>query len=763
MFRPAAGEVKPTPPGGIPPVAQWSETFQRLGPEELAELLAQIEAKHPDLYAKWSLSYLHARALLEDNEPADAAQKLAPYLAPNHPWRDLALYHQAEIHDARDEHAQASQIRHELIFKYAKSVYRDVAIDEETEHLATLADTKPLLAFATRLGATVDAKQRRELDARLVEALVREGQLDRAMQSGFALLKAGTTDDASDRVSRSLDRPELIRKMTPEQLATMGESFRNHRHFDRAVALLTLAVPKLPARFDDLQFALGRSYFGAEQFVEAQQTYQRGAAMTKVPKEKVQFLWHAARCAQLRNDDATAERLMTAAIAVPGKFPATLAALTQRIRTRIEAKRFGEAAGDVVLLRKMAGNERALLEGTLAYALGMLAANNPGVALSALNTIPPALMDEYDRPELAYWRARALEGSNPPAAFAEYLKVLRASVPTHYAYFARQRLDSAAMAPKLAQELQKREAQVAALVGAKKYADAKPLQTDRILLSSKDRVKQLQVMTAIYRELPAYREILELTPKSLPVFPIDDPDRATLLMAMGLYDEAVDQIESRYALRPRQDGLTRSLALNRGMASRESIYAVEVLMKTIPDDYLPDLLPQTVRQLLYPRYFYDFISADAERFKADPTLVLSIMREESRFNPRAKSEAAARGLLQFIITTARDIGRDVGLVEVDPEDLYDPRIIIRLGAKYVAELAEQLGGNRYRVAAAYNAGPKQVALWSRLQAAPGDDYFLSSVNFDETKHYIRKVMNSYERYREWYGAGGAAGGLRAEP
>ena len=170
-----------------------------------------------------------------------------------------------------------------------------------------------------------------------------------------------------------------------------------------------------------------------------------------------------------------------------------------------------------------------------------------------------------------------------------------------------------------------------------------------------------------------------------------------------------------------------------------------------------------MRQLLYPRYFYDFIAGDAKRYEADPTLVLSIMREESRFNPRAKSQAAARGLLQFIITTARDIGRDVGLVDVDPEDLYDPRVIIRLGAKYIAELSEQFGGNRYRAAAAYNAGPKQVAVWNRIQAGNGDDYFLTAVNFDETKHYVRKVMNSYERYRSIYGDSAPVGGLRVEP
>jgi soluble lytic murein transglycosylase len=183
----------------------------------------------------------------------------------------------------------------------------------------------------------------------------------------------------------------------------------------------------------------------------------------------------------------------------------------------------------------------------------------------------------------------------------------------------------------------------------------------------------------------------------------------------------------------------------------------------VPRDYVPQLLPLTVRELLYPRYFYEAIADDATKFGADPALVLSIMREESRFNPRAKSEAAARGLLQFIITTARDIGRQIGLVDVSPDDLYDPRVIIRLGAKYISTLSQQHGGNRYAVAAAYNAGPHQTALWTRLAPAAGDDYFLSSINFDETKQYVRKVMNSYERYVEIYGNGAPAGGVRVEP
>ena len=766
VFRPAAGEVRPAPPvRGVPPAGQWTQTFLELDPAALTELLGQIEARQPELYRKYSLAYLHARALVDTDDGDAAAQKLAPFLEKGHPFRKLALYHRAAIATG----AEASGYRTALIVEYPDSIYRDEAIDEELEYLASLGDPKPLIAFAEKIAPTATTDRRREMSARIVEALVEEKQLEAAFTRGLALLQGGAADDAADRVSRSLDRPEILSRLDPAQLALFGETFQQHRHFDRAVALLQLAISKTPktvpaTRVDELRFALGRSHFGAEQYGDAQFVYLRAANSTADPRMRATFFWHAARAEQLRNEDEIAEMLMTQAIAVKGNFPATLAAITQRLRTRIQQRRFNEALADYTLIKRIAGKERAFVEASLALAVGNLGMGRAAYAHGILAAVPRNQLDPYDRAEFAYWSARALEKSDPPASFRAYLDVLRSEVPTHFAYFARTRLDSPAMAANLARELAIREAQVPNLMAAKKFDLAKDIQTDRILLSSRDREKQLRILTAIYRELPNYRAVLELAPKALPRFPdvdVNDPD--SLLMAMGLHDEAVPAIEKRFPLAPAREALTRSYALHLGAASKPSIYAIEVMMKRVPRDYHPDLLPLAVRQLLYPRYFYGFIAADAKSYDTDPALLLAIMREESRFNPRAKSQAAARGLLQFIITTARDIGRDVGLVDVDAEDLYDPRVIIRLGAKYLSELSEEFGGNRYRIAAAYNAGPKQVALWSRMQPAAGDDYFLTAVNFDETKHYIRKVMNSYERYTEIYGEAGPKGGLRVEP
>src|SRR4029450_7354113 len=125
----------------------------------------------------------------------------------------------------------------------------------------------------------------------------------------------------------------------------------------------------------------------------------------------------------------------------------------------------------------------------------------------------------------------------------------------------------------------------------------------------------------------------------------------------------------------------------------------------------------------YPRYFWERVVAESAKYGADPRLVLSVMREESRFDLRAKSPAAARGLLQFIIGTARSVGQKLGLMDVQPEDLYQADVIIPLGAKYLADLVREFGGDRYEAVAAYNAGPPQARLWARLAASEPDAFY----------------------------------------
>ena len=74
--------------------------------------------------------------------------------------------------------------------------------------------------------------------------------------------------------------------------------------------------------------------------------------------------------------------------------------------------------------------------------------------------------------------------------------------------------------------------------------------------------------------------------------------------------------------------------------------------------------------------------------------------------------------------------------------------MIPLGSKYLGDLQRDFDGNLLKAAAAYNAGPRQAALWSRLAPSAADDAFFASISFAETRRYVAQVLASYDRYRE---------------
>lgn len=756
------------------PVESWTARFrEREAKGAWAGLDADLDVirqSNLDLYGRYHLGYLHARAKIAHDDLEGGRKALEPYLADGNPLRDLALYYAAQVADAQGKKDDGAHLRETLVTEFPKGTYRQAALDELTTLVSAQGDPQAIAGLADKVRGTVDAAVARDLESREIAARAAKHD-ESAIKDGLHFLRAGNVaDDAAERVASALDRPRWLDKLAPDDLVLIGESARNARHFDRAVELLRRALPQLPAKRDDLLFSIGRADFGREHYADAEKAYLEGAQGARDGEAKANFLYNAARCAQLLGDDARAEKDLTSAIPPGGKTTRASSTLTQRLRIRIQQKRLVEAQSDLRTVQTRFGTTHAVVEAVVAYAIGAIGAGKPALATRELERIKPRLLDKKDVPEIQYWKARAVEAADPRLASRIYLKVLRADTPTHFAFFARRRLAQEPLASRLRDEAGARAAEVQRLLDAGQVDAARAAQTDAALLAPPDQeAAELSRLAGIYRRSDTYRSILEMPEPEYPRFPLfaadnpAEPARIDLLLAMGLFDDANDLILTRYPLHPLAQGIARAEALRRGGASRASIYAVEVSREDIPDDFVPQLLPRLVRELLYPRYFYDVIAAQSQKYAADPQLVLSIMREESRFNPRAKSAAAARGLLQFIITTARDVGKAIGLVQVSPEDLYDPKVVIQLGSKYIADLLGQFEHDGYKAAAAYNAGPNQARLWARMAPAAGDDMFLSSINFDETKDYVRKVLNSYERYGEIYENHPASGGVRPEP
>jgi soluble lytic murein transglycosylase len=154
----------------------------------------------------------------------------------------------------------------------------------------------------------------------------------------------------------------------------------------------------------------------------------------------------------------------------------------------------------------------------------------------------------------------------------------------------------------------------------------------------------------------------------------------------------------------------------------------------------------------YPAPYREALLREATGRGVDPRLVLAIMRQESGFRPRAKSPAAARGLLQLTIETATKYAAHVGLNNLHDEDLYRPETSILLGSEYIAELSRMFPDSPEAVVASYNGGEDNVARWIKRARQHDAGVFTAEVGFDETKAYVNKVMANYRAYKQLYTA-----------
>ncbi|WP_373531415.1 transglycosylase SLT domain-containing protein [Vampirovibrio sp.] len=157
-------------------------------------------------------------------------------------------------------------------------------------------------------------------------------------------------------------------------------------------------------------------------------------------------------------------------------------------------------------------------------------------------------------------------------------------------------------------------------------------------------------------------------------------------------------------------------------------------------------------KLLYPLYFSDRISGAAVRNKLDPFLIQSLMREESYFNEFAISTSNARGLMQLLPSTAKEVAGWEGLSNFQTSDLFSPDMNIRLGSRYLAHLHSLFSGNAMPAVGAYNGGPNAMKRWVQGSSSFNNDpdFFVEKIPYEQSRDYIKKVFTSYWNYSRLY-------------
>ena len=145
--------------------------------------------------------------------------------------------------------------------------------------------------------------------------------------------------------------------------------------------------------------------------------------------------------------------------------------------------------------------------------------------------------------------------------------------------------------------------------------------------------------------------------------------------------------------------------------------------------------------LRFPLAYEHLYRQAATRTGLSLPLLMGLSRQESLFRVNARSSAGARGLMQLMPATAREVARQLGISQPSSSDLYQPELNIALGSKYLADRLAAGNGNRALAAAAYNGGPGNLNKWLKAYGDQPLDLFIESIRFHETREYVKLVLS----------------------
>jgi soluble lytic murein transglycosylase len=175
-------------------------------------------------------------------------------------------------------------------------------------------------------------------------------------------------------------------------------------------------------------------------------------------------------------------------------------------------------------------------------------------------------------------------------------------------------------------------------------------------------------------------------------------------------------------------------------AAQDGLATFQILSKTLSQ--YPELKTLGTLKIFYPKWYYAQIQKAAEQNALDPLLVLSLVRQESAFNPGAVSRVGARGLMQLMPKTARQINK-----KLHKADLLNAEKNIKAGTVYFAGLVKRYNGNVALALAAYNAGYGAVDKWVARYKVSNPILFADLIPYRETREYVGSILRNLYWYQ----------------
>lgn len=227
--------------------------------------------------------------------------------------------------------------------------------------------------------------------------------------------------------------------------------------------------------------------------------------------------------------------------------------------------------------------------------------------------------------------------------------------------------------------------------------------------------------------------------------------RAEALRAIGLVEFAAAELEQFLAGPP--DDLGKLYGVSAVYVRNEQYHlALRILRRHFADLARSGspMLPRAFWEMFYPIGWARELREASARAGLDPHLVAAVVREESSFFPLARSRVGARGLMQLMPETARPMAARQRMAFGQGELLDAPAVNLQMGTAFLAGLLKEFGEPRL-AAAAYNAGPARVRKWWAARRSDDVEVFVEQIPFDETRHFVKRVMVAWEEYRRIWG------------
>lgn len=725
--------------------------------------------------------YLLGRKAESAGDIAAATANYQAVVARNSILKEYALWRLARIARSMGDLVLERERLQQLLATAPGSVLYETAALRLSESFFESGNFEAAANAAKTLASSKNMPVAREAAALMGEAYLRAQKLNEARDTFAKLLMqmpdASRPDDFALTAVRELDAlGNSSGSANPSQSLSEAEHllrasvYQFNRDFAGARAHYQALINQYPqsGTLPNAYLQLGRGYYLEYKYDDAIKAFQKvydAYPQAQATREALGYLG-SAYVRMKRTDDAVAAYKLLIdrfpdsptpdrpylniidALHEAGRYPEALN-WVQQTRTRFK----NDLGGTLALF--------AQLRIHLAQASWAAAVNDAQELAKASDLGGTRVPGGTTAAEVSFLRALALEQlGRMEEAIAAYLAIPDGR-NEYYGARATQRLLALGNSDKSRALIQMRrnalvnEVNTASAAGQWEQARAAAQSVLRLTTDPPTRADALKRLQDAYSALPAYRlpvfnKISLLKPSS------DSPSLAETLLSLELYDEALPELlrarsATKSATPTDEDYTIAKLSLQAGLPNRAVRFA-EQLWKGMPADYVVDLAPPDLIELLYPIPFRESLLRHAASRSVDPRFVLSIARQESRFQPDAKSGAAARGMMQFIPATANDVAAELKLAKFEQDDLYNADTAILFGSQYLSNLFKQFPDQPQAVAGAYNGGADNLARWIARSRSNEPDRYVPEIGFSQTKDYVYKVMTNFWTYQRLYDA-----------